>query len=145
MRQLLLALAERGKDSDRGPATSFRSWRGFVIKRRNIHAQAAARTALWLNRQAFESQRTMGGSVGRGGPDAVVQIVEIIRAHIEPGMEVTPATAESAVRFRTAKGEKGTGGDSSLLWPRAVLAHSVREVQTRLGRSIMTVARSGRR
>jgi hypothetical protein len=48
----------------------------------------------------LSQQRTMEVLLTRA--DAIERVAEVVRRHVEPGMEVTGSPAESAVRFRSS-------------------------------------------
>lgn len=65
----------------------------------------------------------------------------VIRAAIEPGMEVTCSAAESTVRFQTGKREEDLANVLTALVSASVAVTQFREVQTDLEDAFMTVAR----
>ena len=73
--------------------------------------------------------------------DAVERAAEIVRRHVEPDAAVTPAAAELAVRFRTAKSEEALAGLLSALVSAGLAVTQFREVQTDLEEAFLTVAR----
>jgi ABC-2 type transport system ATP-binding protein len=73
--------------------------------------------------------------------DQIDLATRIIRASIEPGMEVTASSAESTVRFQTGKREEELAGVLTALVSASVAVTQFREVQTDLEDAFMTVAK----
>ena len=141
MRHLLLGLAERGKTlivtSHILPELARICHRVAIITRGRLRAYG---TLAEISRQ-LSQQRTVEVLLTR--PEAIDRVAEIVRRHVEPGMEVTGSPAESAVRFRTAKGEEELAGLLTELAASGLGVTQFREVQTDLEEAFMTVAREG--
>jgi ABC-2 type transport system ATP-binding protein len=141
MRQLLLDLAERGKTlivtSHILPELARICHRVAIITRGRLRAYG---TLAEIGQQLSQEQ-TMEVLLARA--EAAERVAEIIRAHIEPGMEVTVASGESAVRFRTAKGEEELAGLLTTLAAAKLGVTQFREVQTDLEEAFMTLAQAG--
>jgi ABC-2 type transport system ATP-binding protein len=73
--------------------------------------------------------------------DQVDRAAGVIRAGIEPGMEVSASAAESTVRFQTGKREEELAGVLTALVSASVAVAQFREVQTDLEDAFMTVAK----
>jgi ABC-2 type transport system ATP-binding protein len=140
MRQLLLGLAERGKTlivtSHILPELARICHRVAIITRGRLRAFG---TLDEIARQ-LSQLRTMEALLARA--EAVPAAAEIIRRHVEPGAEVTPAPTELAVRFRTARGEDELAGLLAALVSAGLAVTQFREVQTDLEEAFMTVAQS---
>lgn len=140
MRQLLHGLAERGKTlivtSHILPELARICHRVAIIARGRLRAYG---TLAEIGRQ-LSPQRTM--EVLSARPDSVEQIAAMIRSHIEPGMEITTAAVESAVRFRTGKSEEELAGLLTSLAASGLGVTQFREVQTDLEEAFMTVAQT---
>jgi ABC-2 type transport system ATP-binding protein len=141
MRRLLLDVAERGKTlivtSHILPELARICHQVAIITRGRLRAYG---TLAEIGRQ-LSQQRTMEVLLTRA--DAIERVAEVVRRHVEPGMEVTGSPAESAVRFRTAKGEEQMAGLLAELTAAGVGVAQFREVQTDLEEAFMTVAREG--
>jgi ABC-2 type transport system ATP-binding protein len=141
MRHLLLGLAERGKTlivtSHILPELARICHRVAIITRGRLRAYG---TLPEIGRQ-LSQQRTMEVLLTR--PEAIDRVAEVVRRHVEPGMEVTGSPAESAVRFRTAKGEEELSTLLTELAAGGLGVTQFREVQTDLEEAFMTVAREG--
>jgi len=140
MRQLLLDLAARGKTlivtSHILPELARICHRVAIITRGRLRAFG---TLEEIARQLSQLQ-TMEVLLAR--PETVVQAAEVVRNHLEPGMEVTPSAAESVVRFRTARSEEELAGLLAALVSAGLGVTQFREVQTDLEEAFMSVARS---
>ena len=140
MRQLLLDLADRGKTlivtSHILPELARICHRIAIITRGRLRAYG---TLPEISRQ-LNQQRTM--EVLLPGPEAIERVAEIVRQHIEPGMEITASVAESVVRFRTAKDEEELVGLLQSLASSGLNVTQFREVQSDLEEAFMTVARA---
>ena len=138
MRRLLLDLADRGKTlivtSHILPELARVCHRIAIITRGKLRAYG---TVAEIGRQ-LTRQRQVEVLLTR--PDAVDAVAEVVRKHIEPGMEVTATAAESAVRFRTAKDEAGLAAVLAALVAAGLGVAQFREVQTDLEEAFMSVA-----
>jgi ABC-2 type transport system ATP-binding protein len=141
MRHLLLGLAERGKTlivtSHILPELARICHRVAIITRGRLRAYG---TLAEIGRQ-LSQQRTVEVLLTRS--EAIERVAEVVRRHVEPGMEVTGSPAESAVRFRTAKGEEELAALLAELAAGGLGVTQFREVQTDLEEAFMTVAREG--
>jgi ABC-2 type transport system ATP-binding protein len=141
MRHLLLGLAERGKTlivtSHILPELARICHQVAIITRGRLRAYG---TLAEIGRQ-LSQQRTVEVLLTR--PEAIERVAEVVRRHVEPGMEVTGSPAESAVRFRTAKGEEELAALLAELAAGGLGVTQFREVQTDLEEAFMTVAREG--
>jgi ABC-2 type transport system ATP-binding protein len=129
MRHLLLGLAERGKT---------------LIVTSHILPELARichQVAIITRGRQLSQQRTVEVLLTRS--EAIERVAEVVRRHVEPGMEVTGSPAESAVRFRTAKGEEELAALLAELAAGGLGVTQFREVQTDLEEAFMTVAREG--
>jgi ABC-2 type transport system ATP-binding protein len=73
--------------------------------------------------------------------EQIERAARVIRAAIEPGMEVTGSSAECTVRFQTGKREEELASVLTGLVSAAVAVTQFREVQTDLEDAFMTVAK----
>jgi ABC-2 type transport system ATP-binding protein len=140
MRQLLLDLAKRGKTlivtSHVLPELSRISDRIAIITRGRLRAFGTLAEVL----RQLSPLRTM--EVPLTKPEAIAQVVEMVRQHVEPGAEISSSPAESVVRFRTARREEELAGLlASMVSARLDVTH-FREVQTDLEEAYLTAARS---
>jgi ABC-2 type transport system ATP-binding protein len=139
MRQLLLDLAARGKTllvtSHILPELARVCDRIAIITRGRLRACG---TLDEIARQ-FSPLRSLEIVLLQSGD--VDRAAAIVRAQIEGGAEVTASTAESAVRFRTAKSEHTLASLLAALVSSGVAVTQFREVQTDLEEAFMTVAR----
>jgi ABC-2 type transport system ATP-binding protein len=76
-----------------------------------------------------------------GAADRIDAAAQILRAWVEPGMEVTAAPAEGTVRFQTGRREEELAAVLTALVAAAVPVTQFREVQTDLEDAFMTIAR----
>jgi ABC-2 type transport system ATP-binding protein len=140
MRRLLLELAERGKTlivtSHILPELARICHQIAIITRGKLRAYG---TVAEIGRQLTQ-QRQVEVLLTR--PDTVDAVMEVVRLHIEPGMEVTASAAESAVRFRTAKNEEELAVVLSALVSAGLGVTQFREVQTDLEEAFMSVAQA---
>lgn len=140
MRQILLDLAARGKTlivtSHILPELARICDRCAIITRGKLRAYG---TLAEIGRQ-LSQLRTMEVLFARD--QDLVPASDLIRKHIEPQAEVTPAPAESAVRFRTAKADDELASALASLVGAGLSVTQFREVQTDLEEAFMTVARS---
>src|SRR4051794_37129150 len=130
MRQLLLDLAGRGKTlivtSHVLPELARVCHRAAIITRGRLRAFG---TLAEVTRQLCPL-REMEVLLTRA--DAVERVAGLVRQHLEPGAEVTPAPAESTVRFRTARREDDLAGLLAALVAAGVGVAQFGEVQTDL-------------
>lgn len=70
----------------------------------------------------------------------VERAAKVIQLHAEPGVEITPSTAEALVRFKTAKREEELARLLAALVAAGVGVTQFREVQTDLEEAYMTLA-----
>jgi len=140
MRQLLLQLAERGKTllvtSHVLPELSRICHRVAIITRGRLRAFG---TLSEVTRQ-LNPLREMEVLLTR--TDAIDKVAEIVRQHLEPGADVQSSTAESAVRFRTARREEDLATLLAALVAAGLDVTQFREVQSDLEEAFLTVARS---
>jgi ABC-2 type transport system ATP-binding protein len=140
MRQLLLDLAARGKalivTSHILPELARICHRVAIITRGRLRAVG---TLDEIARQ-LSPQRTMEVLLAR--EEDVASAVAVVRQHAGPGAEVTASWAESAVRFRTAKGDDDLAGLLKALVGGGLGVAQFREVQTDLEEAFMSVARA---
>jgi ABC-2 type transport system ATP-binding protein len=138
MRQLLLGLAARGKTlivtSHILPELARICDQVAIITRGKLRAYG---TLEEITRQ-LSQLRTMEVLLTDAG--ATDRAAEIVRGHIEPGAELTPAPAELAVRFRTARAEEELAKLLAALVGAGIGVTQFREVQTDLEEAFMTVA-----
>jgi ABC-2 type transport system ATP-binding protein len=73
--------------------------------------------------------------------DQIDLAMRVIRARVEPGMEVLGSPAECTVRFQTGKREEELAGVLTALVSASVAVTQFREVQTDLEDAFMTVAK----
>jgi len=140
MRRLLLELAERGKTlivtSHILPELARICHQIAIITRGKLRAYG---TVAEIGRQLTQ-QRQVEVLLTR--PDMMEAVMEVVRQHIEPKMEVTASAAESAVRFRTAKNEEELAVVLSALVSAGLGVTQFREVQTDLEEAFMSVAQT---
>ncbi len=140
MRQLLLDLAVRGKTllvtSHILPELSRICDRIAIITGGRL---CAFGTLEEIARQ-LNQLKTLEVLLARA--DAIERTAEIIREHSEPSVEITPAPAEFAVRFRTAATDEDLAGLLAALVRAELPVTQFREVQTDLEEAFLTVARS---
>jgi len=139
MRDLLLRLAEMGKTllvtSHILPELSRVCHRVAIITRGRLRAYGTLDEITRSIRQV----RTLEVLLTRA--DQIDLATRVIRAGVEPGMEVTGSPAESTVRFQTGKREEELAGVLTALVAAPVAITQFREVQTDLEDAFMTVAR----
>jgi ABC-2 type transport system ATP-binding protein len=139
MRDLLLKLARLGKTllvtSHILPELSRICDRVGILMHGKLRAFG---TVDQIARQVSQ-QRTMEAHLTR--EEQVHGAAEIIRRGIEPGAEVTEATAEMAVRFRTALPENELGKILAQLVQGGIVVTQFREEQTDLEEAFMSFAR----
>jgi ABC-2 type transport system ATP-binding protein len=139
MRELLLRLAEMGKTllvtSHILPELSRICHRVAIITRGRLRAIGTLDEIT----SSIHQVRTIEVLLTRA--DQIDVAARLIRENIEPGMEVTPAAAESTVRFQTGKREEELAGVLTALVAAAVSVTQFREVQTDLEDAFMTFAR----
>ena len=139
MRELLLRLAETGKTllvtSHILPELSRICHRVAIITKGRLRAFGTLDEITRRVRQV----RTIEVLLTR--PDQIDLAARVIRAGIEPGMEVMSAPAECTVRFHTGKREEELAGVLTALVSAAVVVTQFREVQTDLEDAFMTVAK----
>jgi ABC-2 type transport system ATP-binding protein len=139
MRDLLLRLAEMGKTllvtSHILPELSRVCHRVAIITRGRLRAYGTLDEITRSIRQV----RTIEVLLTRA--DQIDLATRVIRAGVEPGMEVTSSPAESTVRFQTGKREEELAGVLTALVAAPVAITQFREVQTDLEDAFMTVAR----
>jgi len=140
MRQLLLGLAERGKTlivtSHILPELARICHRVAIITRGKLRACG---TLEEIARQ-LSPVRSMEALLARA--DDVPKAAATVRGLLGPDAEVTTAAAESAVRFRTAKGEDELAAVLSALVNSGATVTQFREVQTDLEEAFLSAARS---
>jgi ABC-2 type transport system ATP-binding protein len=140
MRQLLLNLAERGKTmlvtSHVLPELARICHRVAIITRGKLRAFG---TLAEITRQ-LSQLRPMEVLLTR--PEDVDRVAEVVRQHVEPGVEVSTSPTEAVVRFRTAKREEELAQLLAALVAAGLGVAQFREVQTDLEEAFMTVARS---
>lgn len=140
MRELLLHLAELGKTllvtSHILPELSRICNRVAIITKGRLRAIGTLDEITRSVRQvrAFE--------VLLGRADQLNKAAEIIRARIEPGMEITQSAAECTVRFQTGKREEDLASVLAALVSVPVSVTQFREIQTDLEDAFMTMARA---
>jgi ABC-2 type transport system ATP-binding protein len=139
MRELLLRLAEMGKTllvtSHILPELSRICHRVAIITRGRLRAFGSLDEITRSVRQV----RTIEVLLTRA--DQIEIAERLLRAAIEPGMEITGSPAESTVRFQTGKREEELAGVLAALVSAAVTITQFREVQTDLEDAFMTVAK----
>jgi ABC-2 type transport system ATP-binding protein len=140
MRQVLLDLAHRDKTllvtSHVLPELARICHRVAIITRGRLRAIG---TLEEITRQ-LSQLRPMEVLLTRA--DQVGRAVEVIRAHAEPGAEITASPEEAEVRFRTAKREEELAGLLAALVGAGVEVAQFREVQTDLEEAFMIAARA---
>jgi ABC-2 type transport system ATP-binding protein len=140
MRQLLMNLAERGKTllvtSHILPELARVCHKVAIITRGKLRAYG---TLDEIARQLNPS-RTIEVLLVRA--EDVDRTADVVRRHLEPGAEVTAATAELTIRFRTTKAEEELAGIVAALTSAGIGLSQFREVQTDLEEAFMTVARA---
>jgi ABC-2 type transport system ATP-binding protein len=140
MRQVLLDLAGRGKTllvtSHVLPELARVCHRIAIITRGRLRACG---TLAEIARQ-LRQLRPMEILLAR--PDQIDRVVELVRAHVEAGAEVTASPVEAVVRFRTARQEEELAGLLAALVAAGVGVTQFREVQTDLEEAFMTLARA---
>jgi ABC-2 type transport system ATP-binding protein len=140
MRELLTDLAARGKTlivtSHVLPELARICHRAAIITRGRLRAigTLAEVTRQLCPLREMEVLLTRADGVGRA--------VELIRQHLEPDAAITPAPAESTVRFRTARREEDLAGLLAALVAAGLGVAQFREVQTDLEEAFLSVARS---
>jgi ABC-2 type transport system ATP-binding protein len=139
MRELLLRLAEMGKTllvtSHILPELSRVCHRVAILTRGRLRAFGTLEEITRSIRQV----RTIEVLLARA--EQMDLAAQVIRTHIEPGMEVTTAAAESTVRFQTGKREEELASVLTALVSAAVAITQFREVQTDLEDAFMTFAK----
>jgi ABC-2 type transport system ATP-binding protein len=139
MRELLLRLADMGKTllvtSHILPELSRICHRVAIITRGRLRAFG---TLEEITRQVRQV-RTI--EVLLACADQLDLAAQVIRAGIEPGMEVASSPAERTVRFQTGKREDELAGVLTALASAPVAVTQFREVQTDLEDAFMTVAK----
>jgi ABC-2 type transport system ATP-binding protein len=140
MRQVLLDLADRGKTllvtSHVLPELARICHRVAIITRGRLRAFG---TLEEITRQ-LSQLRPMEVLLTRA--EQIDRAAEIIRQHIEPGAEITASTAETTVRFRTAKSEEELARVLAALVAAELEVTQFREVQTDLEEAFMMAART---
>ncbi|MCI0462426.1 MAG: ABC transporter ATP-binding protein [Gemmataceae bacterium] len=140
MRQLLLDLAGRGKTlivtSHVLPELARICDRAAIITRGRL---VALGTLAEVTRQLCPLREM---EVLLTGAEAVERAAGMVRTHLEPGAEVTPAPAESTVRFRTARREEELVGLLAALTAAGLGVVQFREVQTDLEEAFLSATRS---
>jgi ABC-2 type transport system ATP-binding protein len=140
MRELLLGLAERGKTlvvtSHVLPELSRICHRVAIITRGRLRAFGSLDEVL----RQLNPLQEMEVQLARA--DTIERVVEIVRRHIEPGAEVHSSTAESVVRFRTARTEEQLARLLAELVAQEVGVVQFREVQSDLEEAYLSVARA---
>lgn len=140
MRQVLLDLADRGKTllvtSHVLPELARICHRVAIITRGRLRAFG---TLEEITRQ-LSQLRPMEVLLTR--TEQIDRAAEIIRQHIEPGAEITTSTAETTVRFRTAKSEEELARLLAALVAAELEVTQFREVQTDLEEAFMIAART---
>jgi ABC-2 type transport system ATP-binding protein len=141
MRDLLLKLAQLGKTllvtSHILPELSRICDRVGIL----IHGKLRAfGTVDQIARQVNQKRTVEAHLTGEGQTSAAAAV---IRRGIEPGAEIVEATAEAAVRFRTALPEAELGKLLAHLVEEGIEVTQFREVQTDLEEAFMSFARPG--
>ncbi|HEY2839345.1 MAG TPA: ABC transporter ATP-binding protein, partial [Pirellulales bacterium] len=140
MRQLLMALAERGKTllvtSHILPELARVCHKVAIITRGRLRAFG---TLEEIARQLSPLRTLEALLVNAVDLD---KAADLIRRHIEPGAEVQSSAAELAVRFRTAKAEDELAKLLTALVSAGVSLTQFREVQTDLEEAFLSVARA---
>ena len=75
--------------------------------------------------------------------DQIPTAVELVRAHAEPGAEVTPSPAEGMVRFRTSHPEDKLAELLAQLVQAGIQVSQFRELQTDLEDTFLSITREG--
>jgi ABC-2 type transport system ATP-binding protein len=139
MRELLLRLAGMGKTllvtSHILPELSRICHRVAIITRGRLRAIGTLDEITRSVRQV----RTIEVLLARA--EQIDVAAQVIRAAIEPGMEVVGSPAEYTVRFQTGKREEELAGVLTALVSASVAVTQFREVQTDLEDAFMTVAK----
>jgi ABC-2 type transport system ATP-binding protein len=139
MRELLLRLAGMGKTllvtSHILPELSRICHRVAIITKGRLRAYGTLDEITRSVRQV----RTIEVLLTR--TDQIDIASRVIRAGIEPGMDVTDSAAEGTVRFQTGKREEELAGVLTALVAAGVAVAQFREVQTDLEDAFMTVAK----
>jgi ABC-2 type transport system ATP-binding protein len=139
MRELLLQLAESGKTllvtSHILPELARICHRVAIITKGRLRAIGTLDEITRSVRQI----RTMEVLLTDG--EQINHATQVIRAGIEPGMEVVGSPAECTVRFQTGKREEELASVLTALVSAEVAVTQFREVQTDLEDAFMTVAR----
>jgi len=139
MRELLRRLAEAGKTllvtSHILPELSRICHRVAIITRGRLRAFGTLEEITRSVRQV----RTIEVLLTRA--DQVDRATRVIRAGVEPGMEVTGSPAECTVRFQTGKREEELAGVLTALVSAPVAVAQFREVQADLEDAFLTVAK----
>jgi ABC-2 type transport system ATP-binding protein len=140
MRQLLLDLAARGKTllvtSHILPELARVCHRVAIITRGRLRAygtlEEIARQLSPL--RTLEVQLIQSADIDRA--------VELIRRHVEEGVEIIPSAAESVVRFRTALADEALAKLLAALVSAGLGVAQFREEQTDLEEAFLTVAKA---
>jgi ABC-2 type transport system ATP-binding protein len=139
MRQVLIDLADRGKTllvtSHVLPELARICHRIAIITRGQLRACGT------LPEIARQLRQLRPMEILLAQPDAMDRVVEIVRALIEPGADITASTVEAVVRFRTARGEEELAGLLRALVVADLGVTQFREVQTDLEEAFMILAR----
>jgi ABC-2 type transport system ATP-binding protein len=142
MREQLLRLAEKGKTilvtSHILPELSRICHRVAIITRGRLRAFG---TLDEITRNLHQV-RTVEVLVARA--DELDLAARVIRAGIEPGMEVAESPAECTLRFQTRKREEELAGVLAALVAAPVTVTQFRELQTDLEDAFMTLARQAK-
>ncbi len=140
MRRLLLELADRGKTllvtSHILPELARVSHRVAIITKGKLRAYG---TLEEISRQ-LSPQRPMELLLIHAGQ--VEAAADVVRRHVEPGAEVTPAPAEATVRFCTARREEELAGLLTALVEAGLGVVQFREVQSDLEEAFLSFARA---
>jgi ABC-2 type transport system ATP-binding protein len=138
MRELLLHLGERGKTllvtSHVLPELARVCHRVAIITRGKLRVSGTVKE---IGRQ-LSQLRPMEVLLVR--PEQIDRVVEEVRKYVEPGADIQAATAESTVRFRTAKTEEELGKLLTSLVNAGIAVEQFREVQTDLEEAFLTIA-----
>jgi ABC-2 type transport system ATP-binding protein len=139
MRDLLRRLAEQGKTllvtSHILPELSRICHRVAIITKGRLRALGTLDEITRSVRQV----RTI--EVLLTDPEQIDRATTVVRAGIEPGMEVVGSPAECTLRFQTGKREEELAGVLTALVSAGVAVTQFREVQTDLEDAFMTVAK----
>ena len=140
MRQLLLSLAERGKTllvtSHILPELARVCHRVAILARGRLRACG---TLEEIARQ-LSPVRTVEALLVRA--EDTDRAAGVVRGVLGPEAEVTPAAAESAVRFRTDRTDEALAGLLAALVSAGLAVAQFREVQTDLEAAFLTAARA---